>query len=347
MEISIENLSNFILKEINLRVADGEIFVLLGPNGAGKTTLLNALAGLIPYRGSVRADGAALDTIPVEKRKIGYLFQDLFLFPHLTVRQNITYGLRRLKDRSAARKKVEETMELLNISRFQNRYPGRLSGGERQKVALGRALAVEPGLLLLDEPFKSIDQRAARYLRDELKDLQRKLRLTTIYVTHNLLEAEEMAGRAGVMLNGRILESGRVEDILFNSSDRDVLTFVGSPNIIPVDSYRMLEPGLFETRAGGLTILVTSEEESISKLAVLPRDVYLSPFPIPGPDFNRYRGRIVRLAPRSSMVRVSIQVRETIFLSEINRDIFDDFQLREGDEIHLLLKFRWIKTYSS
>lgn len=345
MEVTVKDLSNFILKEINLRIPDGEFFVLLGPNGAGKTTLLNALAGLIPYRGQVSSNGFILDDVPVEKRKIGYLFQDLFLFPHLTVFQNITYGLRQLEKRSAIRKKGEEVMDLLHISRFRDRYPGKLSGGEKQKVALGRALATNPGLLLLDEPFKSIDQRAAKYLREELKNLQKKLRITTIYVTHNLLEAEEMAGRLAVMVDGRILETGTTGEILFNSTDREILNFIGSPNILPVDSYRMLEAGLFETRAAGLTILVTSEKETISKLAILPQDIYLSPFPIPGPDFNRFRGEIIRISPRSSLVQVSIRVKETIFLSELNREIFDDFRLKEGDPIFLLLKFRWIKVY--
>ncbi len=345
MEVTVENLSNFILKEINLRVPEGEFFVLLGPNGAGKTTLLNALAGLIPYRGRVGSNGILLDDLPVERRGIGYLFQDLFLFPHLTVFQNITYGLQGLKNRAAREEKGREIMNLLNISQFKDRYPGKLSGGERQKVALGRALATDPGLLLLDEPFKSIDQRTTKYLMEELKNLQRKLRLTTIYVTHNLLEAEEMAGRLAVMVKGRILETGTADEILFNSTNQEVLDFIGSPNILPVDSFRMLQPGLFETRAAGLTIIVTSEEETISKLAVLPQDVYVSPFPIPGPDFNRFRGRIVRIEPRASSVRISIKVKDTLFQSDLNREIFDDFKLRGGDAIYLLLKFRWIKVY--
>ena len=170
------------------------IFALLGPNGAGKTTLLNIIAGLTDYDGSVLFDGMPVDKVPASKREAGYLFQDLVLFPHLDVTANIAYGLKVQKQsQSEVEARVQELLQVMRIKHLSSRYPKHLSGGEKQRVALARALALSPKVLLLDEPLNSLDVQTSKYLRIELKQLQRELGITTIYVTHDLTEAEELA----------------------------------------------------------------------------------------------------------------------------------------------------------
>jgi len=344
MEIEIKNLSNFILKDINLKVKDGRIFVLLGPNGAGKTTLLNAAAGLLPHSGSVLFNGMGVDKIPIEKRNVGYLFQNLFLFPHLTVFENVSYGLKNRVKKTEIKSRVNELLNLLKIVEIKNRYPTSLSGGEKQKVAMARALAIKPEVLFLDEPFKSIDLHTARYLREELKILQRKLKITTIYVTHNLFEAEEMADRIAVMVDGRICEIGTVSEIFFESKNREVLDFIGSPNILDVSSYKVLESGLFEAECSGMNIFVPYEGEKIKKIAVLPQDVYISPFQIPGPKLNRFIGEVIDITLHLAAVRIKLRVGENVLISEVSRNIIHDFNLKIGDSVYLMLKLRWIRV---
>ncbi len=345
MEIEIKNLSNFIMRNINLKVKNAEFLVLLGPNGAGKTTLLNSIAGLIPYEGNIFFNNQNIDEIPSGKREIGYLFQDLFLFPHLTVFENLAYGLKSQNPKKNIDGKVEKLLFTLNLLEMKNRYPSELSGGERQKVALARALATEPSVLLLDEPFKSIDLHTSKYLRNDLKNLQKKLQITTIYVTHNLFEAEEMADRLVVLIDGKICEIGTVNEIFFNSKNKDVLRFIGEPNILSVDSYKILESGLVEANCNGMKIIAPYEGKKIKKLAILPQDIYISLFEIIGPKFNMFQGKVIDILPDSSIVRVKISVEKNIFLSEVSRDIFNDLNIKTGDKINLMLKLRWIKTY--
>lgn len=208
-DIHLKNIDNFICKDLSLDIKDGELLVLLGSNGAGKTTLLNIIAGLTEYSGSVYFGDNPIDGLPTHKRKIGYLFQDLRLFPHLTASGNIGYGLSvNGGNRASISSRVNELLDLMKIKHLRDRYPGSLSGGEKQRVALARALAPYPRLLFLDEPFNNVDSETARYLRAEFQVLRKKLGITTLYVTHNRTEAEEMADRIAVMDDGRIIHTG-------------------------------------------------------------------------------------------------------------------------------------------
>lgn len=179
-EISLRSISNHALREVSLDIADREFLVLVGPSGAGKTSLLNVLAGLSPYQGRVLFQGKPVDHLPPHRREVGYVFQDLLLFPHLSVQKNLLLAMRRLKlSRQQKRDKADEILELFRLEHLAGRLPGELSGGEKQRSALARAVASEPKILLLDEPFASLDFRTARYLRQELKRLQQRLGLTT------------------------------------------------------------------------------------------------------------------------------------------------------------------------
>ena len=207
-EIRLEKIGARALRDIELTVSDGELFVLLGPSGAGKSTLLQVIAGLLTYQGSINFDGRCIDRLPPHKRRVGYLFQDLLLFPHLTVRKNLLLAMTHLKScRKTRQRKTGELLEQFGILHLADRLPGEMSGGEKQRVALARAIATEPRILLLDEPFSSLDGRTAGYLRGELKDHQRHFKITTIFVTHNLGEARQLADRIGVLRKGRLTQS--------------------------------------------------------------------------------------------------------------------------------------------
>ena len=203
--VELRNIENYACRKIDLEVSSGEFVAIFGPNGAGKTTLLNVIAGLIEYRGSVLFDSRPVDGLPPEERKVGYLFQDLVLFPHLDAASNIAYGLKARgwpKEKTASR--VAEMLRLLKIEKLSSCYPLHLSGGEKQRVALARALAPCPEILLLDEPLSSLDFQTSHYLRHELKLLQQRFGITTVYVTHDIEEARKLADRIILLEEGHV-----------------------------------------------------------------------------------------------------------------------------------------------
>jgi ABC-type sulfate/molybdate transport systems ATPase subunit len=206
--IRLEKVSNQVLKEIDLILAEGELFVLVGPSGAGKSTLLQVIAGLVPARGHIYFNGDCIDARPPHRRRVGYLFQDLLLFPHLTVYQNLRLAMAPLKiGRREAHARIGSLLERFGILDLERRYPAQMSGGEKQRAALARAIATDPRILLLDEPFSSLDEKNARRLRGELKSHQRHFKITTLFVTHDRAEARQLADRIGVIRKGRMTVS--------------------------------------------------------------------------------------------------------------------------------------------
>jgi sulfate transport system ATP-binding protein len=219
MKIQADNLvrrfKNYIaLDDVSLQVEEGELLALLGPSGSGKTTLLRVIAGLdYPDSGSILFDGLDATRIPIRKRKVGFVFQHYALFRHMTVLKNIAFGLdvlpRRLRPKPAEiRERVGELLGLVQLSGLESRLPAELSGGQRQRVALARALAIKPRILLLDEPFGALDALVRKELRGWVKQLQRQLKITTLFVTHDQDEALEIADRVVIMNNGRIEQIG-------------------------------------------------------------------------------------------------------------------------------------------
>jgi ABC-type sugar transport system ATPase subunit len=203
--VRLSQITNDILKGVDLEIGTGELVVMVGPSGAGKTTLLNVIAGFVQYRGQVLFDAAPVDCIPTHRRKVGYVFQELMLFPHLSLEKSLRLSMRAQKIRHEEwEERSEELMRLLKIGHLKCRLPVELSAGERQRAALARALACRPRILLMDEPFSNLDFQTAGYLRREFKALHRNLDLTTLFVTHNIREAEELADRIALMSSGRI-----------------------------------------------------------------------------------------------------------------------------------------------
>ena len=242
-EIKLRNIKNFICRDINLTIKDKELLVLWGPIGAGKTTLLNVIAGLAGYEGSVLFDGAAVDKLPAGKREVGYFFQDLILFPHLNVRTNIAYSLIvRGTPKKETESKVNELLKLMRIEHLAYRYSKDLSGGEKQKVSLARAVASSPEIMLLDEPLNSLDPTTASYLKMEILRLKRKFGITIIYVTHCFEEAYALADRVAVLNEGKIIYIDSFEKVFKDSSrmreerqyyERELKTVYSSSSDIP------------------------------------------------------------------------------------------------------------------
>ncbi len=222
------------LNEVSLSVRPGEFMTLLGPSGCGKTTLLNLAAGFFaPDGGEIRIDGKRVNDLPTYQREIGMMFQNYALFPHMTVASNIAYGLKvRHVARAERDRRVEEVLALVRLNGMGERKPRQLSGGQQQRVALARALVINPAVLLLDEPFSALDKNLRASMQVELREIQRKLKVTTIFVTHDQSEALSLSDRLAVMSEGRIRQLGTPEEIYQRPSDRFVASFVGDANVL-------------------------------------------------------------------------------------------------------------------
>ncbi|MXP65246.1 ABC transporter ATP-binding protein [Roseomonas sp. M0104] len=219
---------------VDLEVAEGEFLTILGPSGSGKTTLLKAIAGFeIPDEGTVLLGGEDVTLAPPRQRDVGMVFQNYALFPHLTVAQNVAFPLEmRRRPRAEVARRVEDVLRLVELQSFGGRLPRQLSGGQQQRVALARAVVFGPRLLLLDEPFGALDRKLRESLQLEVRRLQRSLRLTTLFITHDQEEALIMSDRIAVMDKGRIQQIGLPGDLYARPATRFVADFLGESNLL-------------------------------------------------------------------------------------------------------------------
>ncbi len=222
------------LSDISLEIFEGEFVCFLGPSGCGKTTLLRAIAGLdIQTFGEIEQNGKDISSLPPAERDFGIVFQSYALFPNLTIQRNIAFGLENLKKpKTEVESRVVELLELVGLSDQKDKYPAQLSGGQQQRVALARAIAISPGLLLLDEPLSALDAKVRGKLRHEIKDLQNRLGITTIMVTHDQEEALTMADRIVVINEGIIEQVGTPQEIYNAPETTFVADFIGSMNFL-------------------------------------------------------------------------------------------------------------------
>lgn len=241
------------LNNVDLSVDEHEFVCLLGPSGCGKTTLLRIIAGLLPAdSGRLVLGGRDLSGVPARDRGFGIVFQSYSLFPNMTVADNVGYGLRIRREPAARiRQRADELLALVKLTALAERYPWQLSGGQQQRVALARALAVDPGLLLLDEPLSALDARVRMEMRDEIHDMQRRLDIPTIMVTHDQEEALVLADKIVCMNEGEIEQVGTPRELYLQPSTRFVADFVGISNLLPTESVRTLLPQLLAHRPAG------------------------------------------------------------------------------------------------
>jgi putative spermidine/putrescine transport system ATP-binding protein len=223
------------LAGLDLEINDGELVALLGPSGCGKTTALRILGGFdYPTAGRVLVDGKDVTRVPPNKRDMGMVFQAYSLFPNMDVRNNVAFGLRmRREDKETRLKRADELLELVGLVEHADRYPHQLSGGQQQRVAIARALAIEPKVLLLDEPLSALDARVRAQLRVEIRGLQQRLGITTLFVTHDQSEALSMADRVGVMQAGRLEQLDTPENVYRHPATAFAAEFVGAMNRVP------------------------------------------------------------------------------------------------------------------
>jgi molybdate/tungstate transport system ATP-binding protein len=343
LSISFEN---FCLKDLSLTILDKEYFVILGPSGAGKTIFMECIAGIHKVKkGEVWIDNINVTRSLPEERGIGYVPQDYVLFPFLNVRDNIIFGLRRDKHtKLEIQKKLLSLADLLGITHLLDRDTRTLSGGEKQRVALARALAPSPRMLLLDEPLSSLDVQTSKYLRLELRRIHQELGVTTIHVTHNHMEAEELADRIAIMCDGSIEQVGKPHDIFFSPATDSVCSFVGSLNILECSSCRQLVPGLVEVESGGIHIVIPHDEGPIQKIAISPRDVYVYDSLPPGSSVNRFKGVISLIDYSTTVAKLDVKVGSLNIQADMPSELAKEMKLIIGAEVYLILKLRRLKV---
>jgi len=265
------------VRDISLSAREGEILCLLGPSGCGKTTILRAIAGFEPVRaGQIFLSGRLVSSpdemIQTEERHVGMVFQEYALFPHLRVQDNIAFGLRRLS-RSERWARVQDMLRLVGLEGFERRYPHELSGGQQQRVALARALVQHPVVLLLDEPFSNLDPDMAGRMRQELHDLLRRTKTTTVLVTHDHDEAFAMADRIAVLNQGRLEQFDTPEAIYHVPQTPFVADFVGQADFVP----GTVQEGMVHTELGEFPNTLDCEEGATVVVMIRPDDIHLVP----------------------------------------------------------------------
>jgi len=263
------------LGDVSIAIEKGEFFTLLGPSGCGKTTLLRCIAGFeTPTAGSIFLSGEDITYTPPNERPVNTVFQSYALFPHLTVAQNIGFGLKMQgKPASEVKRAVERVLALVKLEDFANRLPTQLSGGQQQRVALARALAPEPQVLLLDEPLSALDLKLRKEMQSELKRLQTETGITFVFVTHDQEEALTMSDRIGVMSAGALLQVGTPHDIYDRPVDRFVADFIGETNFLD----GQVEQGGVRIGTGDVLAVTLGAAQGKVTLAIRPEQVSLAP----------------------------------------------------------------------
>ncbi len=318
-------------EDIDLATNDGEFVAFLGPSGCGKTTTLLMIAGIYkPTAGQIFFDGQLVNTVPPKDRNIGMVFQSYALYPHMTVSQNIGYPLKLQKvPKSELQKRVQQVADMMGIGHLLDRKPAQLSGGQQQRVALGRALIKEPRLLLFDEPLSNLDARLRLSMRSEIKRLQMDLGITSIYVTHDQVEAMTMADRVAVMKDGHLQAFAPPEELYDRPKTLFIAGFIGNPPMNFLDVEVSLNGGVFQAVGAGLQLELPAEraQKAAGKghvvMGIRPEDITLSESGVAGEVL------IVEPLGRDDLLDVR--------LGESHVQVLADptLSLRMGDTVHL------------
>jgi len=291
------------LKDVNFDVQEGEFVCILGPSGCGKTTLLRVIAGLESQsEGEINQNNKNISQLPPDQRDFGIVFQSYALFPNLTVKNNISFGLKtRKQNKDAIDRRVDELLNLVGLSDHINKYSAQLSGGEQQRVALARALAPSPGLLLLDEPLSALDAKVRQHLRLEIKNLQRKLGVTTIMVTHDQEEALTMADRIILMNKGVIEQEGSPQDIYSKPTTAFSANFIGTTNLFKANK---ISSNSIEIH-GSILECNDDIKDDVSTVIIRPEDIKISSSEN---NQNIFTGTVKELEFLGSNIRGHIEV---------------------------------------
>lgn len=311
---------NQVLKNIDLDVEKGELVTLLGPSGCGKSTLLRSLAGLEQISsGKIILDGEDITNLPVQKRGIGMVFQQYSLFQNMNVEENIAFGLKIAKmDKLTISEKVKKAIEMVDLVGKEKSYPSQLSGGQQQRVAIARAIVMEAKVLLLDEPLSAIDAKLRRELQEKIKNVQKKLKITTIFVTHDQDEAMIMSDRIHLMNQGIIEQSGKPVDLYTHPVSKFAAEFIGHYNILDKSK---------------LNILLPLEKFDDGFYAIRPETVQIQGEPIMDNGMYTFEALVESFISRGNVLRYTLRCGDVFFTSEV---LFRSFALfEEGQKVYV------------
>lgn len=307
---------------VTLEVYTGEFLTLLGPSGSGKTTTLMMIAGFeFPTEGEILVEGKDISDVPPSKRNIGMVFQNYALFPHMTVYENIAFPLKMRKfTKTEIVTRVETALEKVKLPGFERRYPKQLSGGQQQRIALARALVFDPPLLLMDEPLGALDKKLREYMQLEIKSLQRDLKITTIYVTHDQGEALTMSNRIAVFNEGRVEQVGTPEEIYDQPANKFVADFIGETNFLEGNITQVTDTGCqFRSLGGSEFRLIVKRNLAIGEkvlVALRPEKIVILKEKVQG--FNHIEGLVeeVIYVGETRRYRVKLNERETLYVKQ-------------------------------
>jgi putrescine transport system ATP-binding protein len=330
--------------DVSLSIFKGEMFALLGGSGCGKTTLLRMLAGFTdPSAGRVTIDGVDMTGVPPHERPVNMMFQSYALFPHMTVERNVGYGLRRMKlDRAESRRRVEEALEMVQLSALGHRKPHQLSGGQRQRVALARALIRRPKVLLLDEPLSALDKKLREQTQFELINIQYQLGITFVFVTHDQEEAMALSTRIAVMDKGKVIQMGPPADIYEFPKSRFVADFIGTTNLFE-GTIASIEAGVIHidsAEAGGILTVDDLGRFSVGQhvwVALRPEKIALSKEPSPAGHANQLMGEVHELGylGNHSTYRIKTATGKLVTVTAQNARRTAEWSIDWGDRICL------------
>ena len=345
-------LGAFELRDVSFTVPRGKYGVVIGPAGSGKTTLLETIAGILPLRaGVIVLDGRETRDLPPEARRVGFVYQHGYLFPHLSVEENVAYG-------AASAEIARETASRLGAQELLGRSVRGLSGGERQLVAIARALAARPSILLLDEPFSALDPRRRVRVRREVRALHQEWSITVLQVTHDFTEAGLLGDVAILLDSGRVLQSGPPERVFREPASPYIAEFLGAENVLAGTVHHLRDSApdwsaahddaadlssrgkhAIEFRAGPLTLYTVGDaEEGPGHAVIRAEEILLSVEPHPSSARNVFRGRILEVASAGALTRVTVDVHDTPLIAALTTRSADELGLTPGQEIHASFK---------
>jgi ABC-type Fe3+/spermidine/putrescine transport system ATPase subunit len=339
--IVVENLHlklpGFALKDINLRIESGDYFILVGPSASGKTVLLETIAGLHKVTsGRLWINDRDVTSLESEKRNIGMVYQDCALFPHLTVAENVIFGLRiRHKPASQIRRELDRVVQLFGISHLLTRKPDNLSGGEKQKVALARALATNPEVLLLDEPLAALDPQTRESVRQEIVRLHSNLGITIINVTHDFEEAVSMGTHIAVIGGGSIRQVGTPDEIFRHPNSEFVARFTMAVNVFPGVACRESD-GTTVFTVEGVRLKVDAGITGICFAAIRPENIIISKSRTDDDRVNVFPAVITQIVNKGSIVNLTVDLPPAL-ICLLTRHVFDEMNLTVGQRVYLTI----------
>ena len=335
---------NRFVRSCDFFVADGDTCAIVGPSGAGKTSLLRIIAGLAPHEGRILMDQVEIQTLAPHRRQIGFVSQDLHLFPHLSLEDNLYLAMHRSHlSRSQKRRQAQELVEMLRITHLCGRKPDTFSGGEKQRAALARVLASSPRLLLLDEPFSKLDFRTARYLREEFKNLRKRIGLTTILVTHDMDEAGDLAKTLWVMRHGS-LTAASSSVTPGEDNPHPAEHFLETPNVLNCQTVGVLKHGLIEAKWAGGVLLIPDEGAPFSHFTVGPGEIQIGIDPPQGPPINRFMGVVREVKNGDDAALITLDVNGVTVRVETSPGKWRCLGLSPGDKVHGFIRLRALRT---